>query len=50
MLVVDGYIGNDPEFRVPRASIIEKANANIAAMQQQLYYPVDGRTTTSSPS
>ncbi|HEX9162795.1 MAG TPA: phosphoenolpyruvate carboxykinase [Thermoanaerobaculia bacterium] len=40
MLVVDGYIGNDPEFRVPARLIIEKSNANIAAMQQILYYPV----------
>ena len=39
MLVVDGFIGNDPEFRVPARLIIEKANANIAAMQQHLYYP-----------
>ncbi len=39
MLVVDGFIGNDPEFRVPARLIIEKANANIAGMQQILYYP-----------
>ena len=39
MLVIDGYIGNDPEFRVAARLIIEKANANIAAMQQILYYP-----------
>ncbi len=39
MLVVEGFIGNDPEFRVPARLIIEKANANIAAMQQILYYP-----------
>lgn len=39
MLVVDGHIGNDPEFRVPARLIIEKSNANIAAMQQILYYP-----------
>ena len=39
MLVVDGYIGNDPQFRVPTRLIIEKANANIAGMQQHLYYP-----------
>ena len=39
MLVVDGFIGNDPEFRVPARLIIEKANANIAGMQQHLYYP-----------
>ena len=39
MLVVEGYIGNDPQFRVPTRLIIEKANANIAAMQHILYYP-----------
>jgi phosphoenolpyruvate carboxykinase (ATP) len=39
MLVVDGYIGNDPQFRVATRLIIEKANANIAGMQQHLYYP-----------
>jgi phosphoenolpyruvate carboxykinase (ATP) len=39
MLVVQGYIGNDPQFRVPARLIIEKSNANIAAMQQHLYYP-----------
>ncbi|HYM59922.1 MAG TPA: phosphoenolpyruvate carboxykinase [Thermoanaerobaculia bacterium] len=39
MLVVEGYIGNDPEFRVPARLVIEKSNANIAAMQQILYYP-----------
>ena len=38
MLVIEGYIGNDPEFRVPTRLIIEKANANIAAMQHILYY------------
>ncbi|HSP33470.1 MAG TPA: phosphoenolpyruvate carboxykinase (ATP), partial [Thermoanaerobaculia bacterium] len=39
MLVVEGFIGNDPEFRVAARLIIEKANANIAAMQHILYYP-----------
>jgi phosphoenolpyruvate carboxykinase (ATP) len=39
MLVIDGYIGNDPGFRVASRLIIEKSNANIAAMQQILYYP-----------
>jgi phosphoenolpyruvate carboxykinase (ATP) len=39
MLVIEGYIGNDPDFRVPARLIIEKANANIAAMQDILYYP-----------
>ena len=39
MLVIDGYIGNDPEQRVPARLYIEEANANIAAMQQALYFP-----------
>jgi len=39
MLVIDGFIGNDPQFRVAARLIIEKANANIAGMQQHLYYP-----------
>ncbi|MDQ3283427.1 MAG: phosphoenolpyruvate carboxykinase [Acidobacteriota bacterium] len=39
MLVIEGYIGNDPEYRVAARLIIEKANANIAAMQDILYYP-----------
>jgi phosphoenolpyruvate carboxykinase (ATP) len=38
MLVVEGFIGNDPEFRVPARLIIEQSNANIAAMQDILYY------------
>jgi len=39
MVVVDGYIGNDPEFRVPARLIIETSNANVAGMQKHLYYP-----------
>ena len=39
MVVVEGYIGNDPQFRVPARLVIEKANSNIAAMQNILYYP-----------
>lgn len=42
MLVIDGYIGNDPGFRTPARLVIERANANIAGMQQKLYYPPDG--------
>src|SRR6476619_3702204 len=38
MVVIDGYIGNDPDFRTPARLYIEAANANIAAMQQQLYF------------
>jgi phosphoenolpyruvate carboxykinase (ATP) len=38
MLMVDGYIGNVEGFKTPARLSIEKANANIAAMQQKLYY------------
>ena len=38
MVVIDGYIGNNPEFRTPARLFIEVANANIAGMQQQLYF------------
>src|SRR5918995_887863 len=41
MIVVDGYIGNDPEFRTAARLYIEEANANIAGMQKQLYFDVD---------
>jgi phosphoenolpyruvate carboxykinase (ATP) len=41
MVQVDGYIGRDPEFRVPARLYIERANANVAGMQQQLYFPVE---------
>jgi phosphoenolpyruvate carboxykinase (ATP) len=37
-VVIDGYIGNDPEVGTPARLIIERANANIAAMQQKLYF------------
>ena len=43
MVVVDGYIGNDPDFRTAARLYIETANANIAGMQQQLYFtPAEG--------
>jgi phosphoenolpyruvate carboxykinase (ATP) len=41
MIVVDGFIGDDPEFRTAARLYIEEANANIAGMQKQLYFPVD---------
>ena len=41
MLVVDGYIGDDPEFRTAARLYIEESNANIAGMQRQLYFDVD---------
>ena len=51
MLVIEGYIGNDPEFRVAARLIIEKANANIAAMQDILYYRAgDDELATFAPT
>ncbi|HUG94517.1 MAG TPA: phosphoenolpyruvate carboxykinase [Pleomorphomonadaceae bacterium] len=41
MVVVDGFIGNDPEYRSRARLYIEAANANIAGMQQQLFFPPD---------
>src|SRR5947208_1863340 len=38
MVVIDGYIGNDSEFRTPTRLYVEATNANIAGMQQQLYF------------
>ena len=42
MVAVEGYIGpeNSPMRRAARV-VIERSNANIPAMQQQLYYPKD---------
>jgi phosphoenolpyruvate carboxykinase (ATP) len=39
MVVIDGYIGNDSQMRTAARLTIEKANANIAGMQQKLYFP-----------
>jgi phosphoenolpyruvate carboxykinase (ATP) len=41
MLVIDGYIGNEPAQRSRLRLYIEEANANIAGMQQQLYFAPD---------
>jgi phosphoenolpyruvate carboxykinase (ATP) len=41
VVVVDGYIGSDPAFRTKARLIIEAANANVAGMQKQLYYPTE---------
>ena len=41
MIQIDGYIGNDPDYRTPARLFIEAANANIAAMQQQLFFEPD---------
>jgi len=42
MVVVDGYIGNVEGFRTRARLTIDRANANIAGMQQKLFYPRDG--------
>ena len=42
MICIDGYIGNHPRYRTPARLWMEKAYANIAAMQNLLYYPLDG--------
>ena len=49
MLVIDGFIGNDPEFRTPARLIIEAANANIAVMQQTLYFDADSADGSFAP-
>ena len=41
MIVIDGFIGNDPEYRVAARLYIEAAAANIAAMQRWLYFDAD---------
>lgn len=41
VIVIDGWIGNDPGFRTRARLTIEKANANVAGMQQRLYFPRD---------
>jgi phosphoenolpyruvate carboxykinase (ATP) len=38
MVAIDGYIGSNPEFRTGARLVIEKAHANVAGMQRQLYY------------
>ena len=38
MIVIDGFIGPEPATRTAARLTIEKTNANIAAMQQQLYF------------
>ena len=38
MIQVDGFIGDDPDHRVPARLFIEARNANIAGMQDVLYF------------
>jgi phosphoenolpyruvate carboxykinase (ATP) len=39
MIQIDGWVGNDPEVRTRARLLMEKRYANIAAMQQKLYFP-----------
>jgi phosphoenolpyruvate carboxykinase (ATP) len=41
MIQVDGWIGNDPELRTRARLLMEKRYANIAGMQQKLYFSRD---------
>ncbi|HEX6219770.1 MAG TPA: phosphoenolpyruvate carboxykinase [Acidimicrobiia bacterium] len=41
MLLIEGYIGPDPDFRTGCRLYIENTQANIAGMQSHLYFPVD---------
>ena len=44
VIVVDGFIGNDPEMQTAARLVMEKRYANIAGMQQKLYFERrDGR-------
>jgi phosphoenolpyruvate carboxykinase (ATP) len=38
VIVIDGYIGNDPDMRTRARLVMEKRYANIAGMQQKLYF------------
>ncbi len=41
MIVIEGYIGPDPDFRSGCRLYMERTQANIPAMQEQLYFPRD---------
>ncbi len=41
MILIEGYIGPDPDFRTGSRLFMERTQANIPAMQQQLYFPKD---------
>jgi phosphoenolpyruvate carboxykinase (ATP) len=41
VVAVDGWIGNDPELRTRARLTMEKRYANVAGMQQKLYFPRD---------
>lgn len=41
MILIEGYIGPDPNFQTGSRLYMERTQANIPAMQQQLYFPAD---------
>jgi phosphoenolpyruvate carboxykinase (ATP) len=41
MVLMQGYIGPDPEFRTASQLYIERSNSNIPAMQEQLFFDPD---------
>ncbi len=43
MILIEGYIGPDEEFRTGARLYIERSNANIPGMQQQLYFDRDDK-------
>jgi phosphoenolpyruvate carboxykinase (ATP) len=43
MILIEGYIGPDPDFQTASAVYMERTQANIPAMQQQLYFPKDDK-------
>ena len=51
VVVVDGWIGSDPDFRTRARLVMDARNANVAGMQRQLYYPLteDGSHVGSDP-
>ncbi|MDP8957816.1 MAG: phosphoenolpyruvate carboxykinase [Actinomycetota bacterium] len=43
VIVLDGFIGDHPDARMPTRLVVERTNANLAAMQQLLYFPPEER-------
>ncbi len=41
VVILDGYVGDHPEARVAVRLVVDRRNANLAAMQQLLYFPPD---------
>ncbi len=41
MVLLEGYVGPDPEFRTGTRLYMEKAHSNVIGMQEQLYFPPD---------